>query len=74
LLNAEKGSFTTTSDRLTAEAKSLAKEREKMESTADAYEARLKASFTAMETRVTAMKATQAYLQQQIDMWTNADD
>lgn len=74
LLNAEKGSFTTTSDRLTAEAKSLAKEREKMELTADAYEARLKASFTAMETRVTAMKATQAYLQQQIDMWTNADD
>lgn len=74
LLNAEKGSFTTTSDRLTAEAKSLVKEREKMELTADAYEARLKASFAAMETRVTAMKATQAYLQQQIDMWTNADD
>lgn len=74
LLNQEKGSFTTTSDRLTAEAKNLTKEREKMELTADAYETRLKASFAAMETRVTALKATQAYLQQQIDMWTNADN
>lgn len=72
--NDRKGSFTTLGERLTAEAKSLVKERDKMELTADAYEARLKASFAAMETRVTALKATQAYLQQQIDIWTNADD
>lgn len=74
LLNAEQGSFTTANDRLAAEAKTLSSEREKMEISADAYEARIKASFTAMEARVTAMKATQAYLQQQIDIWTNADD
>jgi flagellar hook-associated protein 2 len=38
---------------------------------ADAYRERLVRSFTAMDTRVTALKATQSYLDQQIKIWTN---
>ena len=45
-----------------------------MESRADAYEAQLKKSFTAMDGRVAALKATQSYLEQQINVWTNSKD
>ena len=42
-----------------------------MEARADAYKAQLQKSFTTMDSRVTALKATQAYLEQQVKVWTN---
>jgi flagellar hook-associated protein 2 len=68
------GPLTGLSDRLTAEAKSIAKDRESMEARAAAYEATLRKNFTAMDTRVTSLKATQAYLEQQVKVWTNSNN
>ena len=38
------------------------------------YQAQLTKVYTAMETRLTAMKATQSYLEQQVAMWTKSDN
>jgi len=73
-VRAATGPLTTLSARLTAEAKSISKDREAMEMRADAYEAQLKKSFTAMDSRVASLKATQSYLEQQIKVWTNSND
>jgi len=60
-------------DALTRQAETIAGDRTRMEARADAYQARLQASFAAMNTRVSAFKATQSYLDQQIKVWTNSD-
>ncbi|MDB5718250.1 MAG: flagellar hook protein [Sphingomonas bacterium] len=73
-LRASTGPLTSLSSRLTAEAKSIARDRESMELRATAYETTLKRSFTAMDSRVSVLKATQSYLEQQIAVWTNADN
>ncbi len=70
-LRGSTGPLTTLSDRLASEAKSIADDRTAMEARADAYKATLQKSFTTMDTRVTALKATQAYLEQQVKVWTN---
>jgi flagellar hook-associated protein 2 len=49
----------------------LADARLKLEAAQTAYKDQLTTSFTRMESRVTAFKATQSYLTQQIAMWTN---
>ena len=72
-LRGTSGPLVTIDARLKAEAKAIAADREAMELRADAYEARLKATYSTMETRVASFKATQSYLTQQIAMWTNAD-
>ena len=71
VLRGSTGPLTTLSDRLASEAKSIADDRTAMEARADAYKATLQKSFTTMDTRVTALKATQAYLEQQVKVWTN---
>jgi flagellar hook-associated protein 2 len=38
------------------------------------YQAQLSKVYTAMETRLSAIKATQTYLQQQVAMWTKSDN
>ena len=68
------GPLGTLSDRLNAEAKSIADDRVAMEARADAYKLQLQKSFTAMDSRVSALKATQAYLEQQVKVWTNSTD
>ena len=65
------GPLVTMQDRLKAESKSIAADREAMEIRADAYAARLKLTFGTMETRITALKATQSYMTQQIAMWNS---
>ena len=40
----------------------------------EGYEERLSATFSAMDTRLASLKATQSYLEQQIKMWNNADN
>jgi flagellar hook-associated protein 2 len=38
------------------------------------YQAQLSKVYTAMETRLSALKATQSYLEQQVAMWTKSDN
>ena len=73
-LTSTSGAFTTASARLSAEAKRIAEEQEALDLRSDALKERLVRQFTAMERAVSAFKATQSYMQQQIDMWTNAEN
>lgn len=65
------GPLQTLGDALARQAKAIADDRTAMQARADAYQARLQTTFAAMNTRVTAFKATQSYLAQQIKVWTN---
>lgn len=56
---------------LQAEASALAKNRERMEAREDAYRARLEKQYSTLDARLSAFKATQAYLEQQIKLWSN---
>lgn len=52
----------------------LAKSLAKVEEREAAYAARLERQYGSLDIRVGAFRATQAYLQQQISMWTNSDN
>lgn len=72
-LRAKEGPIDTSQQRLTKEADTIAKDRESMETRYQAYYNQLVISFSKMEGQVSAFKATQSYLQQQIDAW-NSDN
>jgi len=57
--------------RLAAETKHISADRDTIEARATVYHDQLVRSFTTMDKQVTAFKATQSYLDQQIKMWTN---
>jgi flagellar hook-associated protein 2 len=73
-LRAETGPFEAVEDRLAEEAEQIAEDREALERRSTAYYDQLVAQFTAMESQVSAFKATQSYLEQQIKMWSSSDD
>jgi flagellar hook-associated protein 2 len=54
--------------------KSLADQLSKVEEREAAYKARLEKQYSALDVKLNAFKATQAYLEQQIKMWTKSDD
>lgn len=56
---------------LQAEASTLAKNRERMEAREDAYRSRLEKQYASLDARLSALKATQTYLEQQIKLWSN---
>ncbi|MBK9004770.1 MAG: flagellar filament capping protein FliD [Sphingomonadales bacterium] len=56
---------------LQAEASTLTKNRERMEAREEAYAARLEKQYATLDARLSAFKATQAYLEQQIKLWSN---
>ena len=58
---------------LQSEASQLAKNRERMEAREDAYKARLEKQYATLEARLSAFKATQAYLEQQVKIWSGGD-
>jgi flagellar hook-associated protein 2 len=68
-VRAQTGAISTAQQRLAKEAKAIAEDRAKMESRADTYYNQLVQSYTTMEKQVTAFKATQSYLDQQIKIW-----
>jgi flagellar hook-associated protein 2 len=70
-LRARTGPFATTQERLASEAKAIAEERDLLESRSSKYYNQLLSTFTSMERQVSAFKATQSYLDQQVKMWTN---
>jgi len=59
---------------LTDKNKSLADQLSKVEEREAAYKARLEKQYSALDVKLNAFKATQAYLEQQIKMWTKSDD
>lgn len=69
-LRARSGPFAGTQARLSAEAKDIAEDREALEMRSEKYYNQLLSTFTAMERQVSAFKATQSYLEQQVKMWT----
>ena len=73
-LRASNGPFAGSSERLSAEAKAIAKDRDALETRSEKYYNQLLASFTAMERQVSSFKATQSYLEQQVKMWTASRD
>lgn len=56
---------------LQAEATTIAKNRERMEAREDTYQARLEKQYATLDAKLSAFKATQAYLEQQIKLWSN---
>jgi flagellar hook-associated protein 2 len=73
-LRAPDGAFASARERLTKEASRIADDREKLETSSTKYYNQLLTNFTAMDGRVSAFKATQSYLDQQIKIWTNGND
>ena len=69
-LRARSGPFAGTTDRLSAESRAIARDREALETRSEKYYNQLLASFTAMERQVSAFRATQSYLEQQVKMWS----
>ena len=68
------GALVKAQERYKAIQSKITEEREKFETYMEGYEARLSATFSAMDTRLASLKATQSYLEQQIQMWNNADN
>lgn len=52
----------------------LTEQLEKLNDKMTDYEAQLSKVYTAMETRLASIKATQSYLEQQVAMWTKSND
>lgn len=57
--------------RLEREQKDIDSDRTRIEEREAAYKARLLKNFTSMDSRVSNLRATQSYLQQQIDQWNS---
>ena len=70
-LRAGTGAFATTQKRLSDEAKQIANDRTELDTRSSKYYDQLMSSFTAMDRQVSAFKATQSYLDQQIKIWTS---
>jgi len=68
-LGSETGVLGASKARYTRVSTTLAREREKAEAANATLVSRLTAQFTTMDRRVAAIKASQAYLTQQIDAW-----
>jgi len=67
------GSITGLSARLGKESAAIAKDRESMEAREAVYKARLEKQFGGLDGRLGALKATQSYLKQQIDVWSKGN-
>jgi flagellar hook-associated protein 2 len=73
-LRARSGPIAKSQERLSEEAKDIAEDRTKLETRSKAYYDRLLEQFTTMERQVSAFKATQSYLEQQIKAWNSDND
>ena len=71
-LRSSTGPLQTLSDSLTNQAKQIASDQTTLDTRASAYQTRLTNTFSSMNSRVSTLKATQSYLEQQIKVWTNS--
>lgn len=68
---ATNGVIDRVSKSLTERSKTLAEQLEKIEMREDAYRARLEKQYGSLDAKLASFKATQAYLEQQIEIWNN---
>ncbi|MBJ7445479.1 MAG: flagellar filament capping protein FliD, partial [Sphingobium sp.] len=68
------GAFVQSQAKYKALAETLTEQLEKLDTQMASYEAQLTSVYSKMETRLTALKATQSYLDQQIEIWNNSDN
>ncbi|MDZ3831844.1 MAG: flagellar filament capping protein FliD [Sphingopyxis sp.] len=65
------GVFDRVTEALDKRQQAIAKELDAVEAREDAYRARLERQYGGLEAKLAAFKATQSYLEQQIQMWNN---
>lgn len=70
-LRSATGPLQALSDQLSTQARQITADQATLDTRSAAYQARLSSSFGAMNSRVSVLKATQSYLEQQIKVWTN---
>lgn len=68
------GILETLQSRLDKESAGIVKDQERMEARETAYRTRLERQFGTLDSRISALKATQSYLEQQIKVWTKSED
>jgi flagellar hook-associated protein 2 len=68
------GPLKSAQTRYETEAKNFTKQLEDLDERMANYEAHLTTLYSAMETRLSALKATQSYLEQQVEVWNNSDN
>ncbi|TNE42384.1 MAG: flagellar hook protein [Sphingomonadales bacterium] len=73
-LEADNGVLSLAQDRYEALAEDYADQLEKLDRDMVDYQTRLSAIYSALDSRLTAFKATQSYLEQQISAWNNSDN
>lgn len=71
---ANNGALEQVRSSLQREADNISRHRDRMEQREDAYRARLEKQYAGMDARISALKATQSYLEQQIKLWNSGDN
>ncbi len=67
------GPLATAQTKYEKQAAALTEQLDKLDRQMTDYQAQLTKVYSAMETRLTALKATQSYLEQQIEIWNKSD-
>jgi len=73
-LTGNNGSLYTSTQLLTKQSAAITEQAQKIEANATALRERLTKQFAAMDARVSAYKATQSFLEQQVKVWTNSNN
>lgn len=73
-LKADDGALTVAQKRYEALAKEYTKQMEKLDREMEDYETRLSAIYSSLDAQLTALRATQSYLDQQVEAWNNSDN
>lgn len=68
------GSLDGLGKRLDDESAGITKDQASMEQREAAYRSRLEQQFGTLDSRISALKATQSYLEQQVKVWTNSSN
>ncbi|HEY0116990.1 MAG TPA: flagellar hook protein, partial [Allosphingosinicella sp.] len=71
MLRDRNGPFAAANTRLQKESSAIAADKAALETRSQQYYNQLLNTFTGMERQVSAFKATQSYLDQQVKIWTN---
>lgn len=73
-LNDDDGPLASSTNTYTKLQASLADQMDKLDTNMTNYKDQLTKTYTAMQTKLTQIKATQSYLEQQIAIWNNSDN
>lgn len=74
LQDEDTGALVNAKERYEAIKEKVGEDREDFEEYMEGYEERLNATFSAMDTKLATLRATQSYLEQQIKIWNGSDD